>query len=94
MDFVPRPYRRLSSEVTPRTADWREGRATRYNGTIWLYLKYRIVLGRRMLPVARDLENAAATLRQNQQLTTRVGKAEKSWRIFRADRRAAQLLPH
>jgi hypothetical protein len=38
-----------------------------------------------MLPVARDLEKAAATLRQNQQLTTRVGKAGKSWRIFRAD---------
>jgi hypothetical protein len=47
-----------------------------------------------MLPVARDFKNAVATLRQNQQLTTRVGKAEKSWRIFRADRRAAQLLPH
>jgi hypothetical protein len=46
-----------------------------------------------MLPVAPDDENAAATLRQNQQLTARVGKPEKNWRIFRAEGRSARRLP-
>jgi len=39
-----------------------------------------------MLPVARDGQNASATLRQNRQLPAALGKAEKSWRIFRAKR--------
>src|SRR5580704_19100934 len=90
---VSEPNCRLPSRSDAKNRRWESkgsvAGATRDERTICRSFKYRADFERRMPSVARDGQNASATLRQNRQLTAQDGKAEKSWRIFRAKRRPA-----